>query len=186
MNFFGVVCVLFYWHGILEWICFCLTKIHDIIPSTLFTHYMRVVCACVRFSVWICWGLSYTALMSGGVHHKFPHELQTLAQCHTVLFGWPNKSSFLWHLYHKLNKLCVRSRCEWCEWVWRFHSPNHCGISFRFFLVNRTTTPIFRISTHFSISPSHSHSDTFWNSPHKHAKHEWLFWLSKVITLFML
>lgn len=46
------VCVLFYWHGILEWICFCLTKIHDIIPSTLFTHYMRVVC--VRVCVFRC------------------------------------------------------------------------------------------------------------------------------------
>lgn len=36
MSFVCAVCV-FYWHGILEWICFRLTKIHDIIPSA---HYL--------------------------------------------------------------------------------------------------------------------------------------------------
>lgn len=115
--------------------------------------------------------------MSDGVHHKFPHELQTLAQCHTVLFGWPNKSSFRWHLYHKLNKLCVcavRARVSveisFTESLWS-----------EFFSVGELNhyTNVSHISTHFSISPSRSLSlslsfsfNTFRNSPHKHAKHE--------------
>lgn len=137
----------------------------------------------VRFSVWIFWGLSCIMLMSGGVHHKFPHKLQTLAQCHTTFYldGPTNLHSFVTFIPQ-----VEQTRMRVSEWVYFIHwitggviflgEQNHYINVFAHF------NALFSFSLYRSFSYFFFYNDTFWNSPHKlytrtHTKHEWLFWL---------